>query len=183
MDENKIPEKQKKSIDFSIKAAWLAISKMYNYIGADFDITHSTGFVLLNIDREKGSPATSIAPMLGMEARSLTRMLKTMEEKGLIYRKPDGTDKRKVIIYLTEEGKVKRELARQSVKYFHKHVEERVGAEEMEIFFHVISQVHEVIDHLDETDAEREILGKAEERLPGKSFERKKSGNLNGKVK
>jgi len=158
-------QKRKLSVDFSIKATWLAISKMYNYIGSDFDVSHSTGLVLLNIDRDNGSPATKIAPLLGMEARSLTRMLKSMEEKGLIRRQPDLDDKRKVIIYLTEKGKEKRELARQSVKYFHGKVEEKVGTQEMEVFFHVIEQIHAVIQELNERDAEDNILGKAAENL------------------
>nr|MBX2840210.1 MarR family transcriptional regulator [Flammeovirgaceae bacterium] len=157
--------KQKRSIDFSIKATWLAISKMYNYIGSEFDITHSSGFVLLNIDRENGTPATKIAPLLGMEARSLTRMLKSMEEKGLICRKADKFDKRKVIIFLTDEGKVKRELARQSVKYFHSKIHEEVGEEELEVFFRVIENVHFVIEHLDEKDAEEKIFGEAQKKL------------------
>ncbi|MEM1137624.1 MAG: MarR family transcriptional regulator [Bacteroidota bacterium] len=152
-------DKKKKSVDFSIKAAWLAISKMYNYIGADFDITHSSGFVLLNIDREKGTPATKIAPLLGMEARSLTRMLKSIEEKGLIYRKSDKNDKRKVIIFLTEEGKKKRELARQSVKYFNRKLSNQISEGELQSFFKVIEKIHYVIENLDEHEAEEEILG------------------------
>ncbi len=152
-------EKKKKSVDFSIKAAWLAISKMYNYIGADFDITHSSGFVLLNIDRENGTPATKIAPLLGMESRSLTRMLKSIEEKGLIYRQSDDSDKRKVIIFLTEEGKKKRELARQSVKYFNRKLSQQVNQKELDTFFKVMDKIHSVIENLDEKEAEEEILG------------------------
>ena len=152
-------EKKKKSVDFSIKAAWLAISKMYNYIGADFDITHSSGFVLLNIDREIGTPATKIAPLLGMESRSLTRMLKSIEEKGLIYRQADEFDKRKVIIFLTEEGKKKRELARQSVKYFNRKLSQQVNEKEFQVFFKVIDKIHFVIENLDEKEAEEEIFG------------------------
>ena len=152
-------QKKKKSVDFSIKAAWLAISKMYNYVGADFDITHSSGFVLLNIDREVGTPATKIAPLLGMEARSLTRMLKSIEEKGLIYRKADKDDKRKVIIFLTEEGKKKRELARQTVKYFNRKLGCQVTQNELDVFFNVIDKIHYVIENLDEREAEEEILG------------------------
>ncbi len=152
-------DKKKRSVDFSIKAAWLAISKMYNYIGADFDITHSSGFVLLNIDREHGTPATKIAPLLGMESRSLTRMLKSIEEKGLIYRQSDKSDGRKVIIFLTEEGKKKRELARQSVKYFNRKLSALINPNEFDTFFNVIDKIHAVIENLDEREAETEILG------------------------
>ena len=37
---------------------------------------------------------------MGLEARSLTRMLKTMEEKKLIYREAGSVDKRSVRIFL-----------------------------------------------------------------------------------
>ncbi len=168
---------RKKSVDFSIKAAWLAISKMYNYIGADFDITHSTGFVLLNIDKENGSPATKIAPLLGMEARSLTRMLKSMEERGLICRKPDADDKRKVMIFLTDEGKKQRELARQTVKYFHGKVEERVGKQELEVFYHVMEQIHFTIEHLDDKEAEETIFGNTVAKLGLKNKSELKNNN------
>ncbi|PWJ39119.1 MarR family winged helix-turn-helix transcriptional regulator [Sediminitomix flava] len=140
-------EKQKKSIDFSIKATWLAISKMYNVLGGDYDITHSTGFVLLNIDKEHGTPATKIAPMMGMEARSLTRMLKTMEEKGFIYREADEHDRRKVMIKLTEEGRRRREMSKQTVKVFQGRINDVVTDREMQNFFKVIDKIHGVINH------------------------------------
>src|SRR6476469_7957839 len=107
--------KPEETVDYNIKVAWHAISRMYNTQAAQNDITTSIGYVLLNIDAEKGTPATKIAPLLGLEARSLTRMLKTLEEKGWIYRLGSATDKRYVNIYLTDQGKAKRELARKTV--------------------------------------------------------------------
>jgi DNA-binding MarR family transcriptional regulator len=73
------------TVDYNIKVAWHAISRMYNTQAAKHDITTSIGFVLLNIDQENGTPATKIAPLLGLETRSLTRILRSMEERGLIY--------------------------------------------------------------------------------------------------
>ena len=52
------------SIDFVMKAGWLAIAKMYNTIGSAYGITHSSGFVLINIDGYDGIPATKIAPLM-----------------------------------------------------------------------------------------------------------------------
>ena len=93
--------KKELTIDYNIKAAWHAIMRMYNQYGQDFDITASTGFVLLNIDSEQGTPATKIAPALGMESRSLTRMLKSLEEKGLFCCEnitPEGATHRKPML-------------------------------------------------------------------------------------
>ena len=107
---------REETVDYNIKGLWHGISRMYNQFGVEYDVTASTGFVLLNIDVDNGTPATKIAPLLGMESRSLTRMLKAMEEKGWVYRKKDPTDGRSVRVFLSEIGKKKRELSRRAVK-------------------------------------------------------------------
>ncbi|MBT1703124.1 MarR family winged helix-turn-helix transcriptional regulator, partial [Chryseosolibacter indicus] len=90
--------RREETVDYHIKAAWHAIARMYNQQAIKNDFTMSMGFVLLNINSEEGVPATKIAPLMGLEARSLTRLLKSMEEKGFIYRIGDASDKRLVRI-------------------------------------------------------------------------------------
>lgn len=132
--------KREETVDYNIKVAWHSISRMYNQYGANFDITASTGFVLLNIDVDNGTPATKIAPMLGMESRSLTRMLKTMEDKKWIYREKDQDDGRSVRIFLTVLGQEKREISRLSVKAFNMKVREQISEAEF-LSFVKVSQV------------------------------------------
>ncbi|GAA4378031.1 MarR family winged helix-turn-helix transcriptional regulator [Hymenobacter koreensis] len=134
------------TVDYNIKVAWHAISRMYNVQAAKHDITTSIGFVLLNIDQENGTPATKIAPLLGLETRSLTRILRSMEEKGLIYKQADTQDKRSVRIFLTEEGQRKKEVSRQTVRHFNLNVRERIPADQLEVFFRVISQITSSIE-------------------------------------
>jgi len=138
--------KKEQTIDYNIKVTWHAIMRMYNQYGYDFDITASTGFVLLNIDSEEGTPATKIAPALGMESRSLTRMLKSLEDKGWICRKPDENDKRSIRIFLTPLGKEKRELSRRAVREFNFIVAEKISDEEMKVFFKVLNEISSVIE-------------------------------------
>lgn len=138
--------KKEETVDYHVKVAWHAISRMYNQGGTNAGITASTGFVLLNIDIDEGTPATKIAPMLGMEARSLTRMLKNLEESALIYRKQDSQDKRSVKIFLTEEGKEKRSFARKAVIYFNDQVRKKVSDEKLKAFFEVMTAVDNVIE-------------------------------------
>jgi DNA-binding MarR family transcriptional regulator len=139
-------DKKKKSVDFALKATWLAVAKMYNTLGTEYDVSHSIGFVLLNIDAETGTPATKIAPLMGMEARSLTRILKSLEEEGLIERQSDEDDKRKVIIKLTKAGLKKREISKLAVKEFNKRVTEVVPQKKLDVFFEVIDQINKVVD-------------------------------------
>ncbi|WP_436514460.1 MarR family winged helix-turn-helix transcriptional regulator [Ekhidna sp. To15] len=138
--------KREETVDYNIKGLWHSISRMYNQYGASYDITASTGFVLLNIDVDKGTPATKIAPLLGMESRSLTRMLKAMEEKGWVYREKDPTDGRSVRIFLSEVGKEKRELSRRAVREFNSKVRTSISEEKLNDFFSVVSQINEIID-------------------------------------
>jgi DNA-binding MarR family transcriptional regulator len=140
--------KKEETVDYPIKSAWHAISRMYNQQAAEEGFTTAIGFVLININSKEGTPATKIAPLIGLETRSLTRMLKTMEEKGLIYKKADPVDKRSVRMFLTEEGKRKKEISVQSVKRFNELVRAALTEEELPSFFGVISKIQKVIDQI-----------------------------------
>lgn len=138
--------KPEETVDYNIKVAWHAISRMYNTQAAQNDITTSIGFVLLNIDQEKGTPATKIAPLLGLETRSLTRILRSMEEKGLIYKQADSVDKRSVRIFLTPLGLEKKEVSRQTVRHFNLKMRERIPQSQLEVFFKVATQITGMIE-------------------------------------
>lgn len=138
--------RREETVDYNIKATWHAIYRMYNQQALKNNITTSIGFVLLNIDSETGTPATKIAPLLGLEARSLTRMLKSMEDKNLIYKQQDPVDKRLVRVFLTEEGKVKKEISRKTVIKFNKVVNSNINKDKMAIFFDVLHQINYLID-------------------------------------
>jgi DNA-binding MarR family transcriptional regulator len=142
------PMKKEETVDYPIKSAWHAISRMYNQQAAEEGFTTAIGFVLININSKEGTPATKIAPLIGLETRSLTRMLKTMEEKGLIYKKADPVDKRSVRMFLTDEGKRKKEISVQSVKRFNEQVRAALTEEELGSFFGVISKIQKVIDQI-----------------------------------
>jgi DNA-binding MarR family transcriptional regulator len=82
---------------------------------------------------------------MGMEATSLTRTLKSMEEKGLIIRKKNPDDGRGVLIYLTDFGKEKRELSKNTVLCFNEKVKQKVTPEQLEHFAEVAEVIHELI--------------------------------------
>ncbi|MFD2203856.1 MarR family winged helix-turn-helix transcriptional regulator [Shivajiella indica] len=140
--------KREETVDYHIKSAWHAISRMYNQKAALEGFTTSIGFVLININSKEGTPATKIAPLMGLEARSLTRMLKNMEEKGYIYKQPDPVDKRSVRIFLTPEGKKKKEISIKTIKEFNLMVREVVSEEELQTFFGVFQKINKVIENL-----------------------------------
>lgn len=132
-------------MDFVLRHLWHKISRLYNQKAADYGVTISVGFILLNVDKD-GTPSTQLGPKMGMEPTSLSRTLKTMEENGLIYRKADERDKRKVLIYLTDEGIEKRRIARQVVLDFNDSVMSSVPKGKLKTFFEVAEKLDKAID-------------------------------------
>jgi MarR family transcriptional regulator, organic hydroperoxide resistance regulator len=138
--------RREETVDHHIKAAWHAISRMYNQQAAAYDATMAMGFVLLTINAEEGTPATKIAPLMGLEARSLTRLLNTLEQQNMIYREADSIDKRSVRIWLTQEGRSKREKAKETVLLFNASVREVIPKEKLDVFFDVMQTILQVVE-------------------------------------
>lgn len=136
---------KEKTIDYLLRTTWQAVSRMYNEEAAKYGGSMAIGFALLSIDKEDGTPSTSISARMGMEATSLTRTLKSLEEKGLIIRKPNPNDGRGVLIYLTEEGKTKRELSKQTVLKFNETVRQYIAEEKLQHFLEVTETINELI--------------------------------------
>lgn len=150
--------KREETVDYHIKSAWHAISRMYNQQAAEEGFTTAIGFVLININSKEGIPATKIAPLIGLETRSLTRMLKTMEEKGLIYKQADPFDKRSVRIFLTEEGKEKKERSINTIMDFNQQVREVVSEADLETFFGVFEKIQMVIEQVNGSEINKPIF-------------------------
>ena len=134
-----------KSIDLQLRATWQAVAKMYNEQAIKHDSTMATAFVLLNIDVEKGTPSTALGPSMGMEPTSLSRILKTMEDKGAICREKNPEDGRSVIIKLTEYGKEMRTVSKGHVIKFNNTVVENITPKELESFFKVMDTINKLI--------------------------------------
>ena len=127
---------KKKTIDASLRTTWNAVSKMYNREASKFDSTMAMGFALLNIEAE-GTPSSSLGPKLGMESTSLSRLLKSMENKKMIKRVPNPSDGRSVLIFLTPFGKEKRDDSRLVVLNFNHVIENQLSDIQIKHFFEV----------------------------------------------
>ncbi|MAM19436.1 MAG: MarR family transcriptional regulator [Christiangramia sp.] len=136
---------KEKTIDYVLRATWMGVSKMYNEEAGKAGSTMATGFALLSIDPENGTPSTSLGPKMGMEATSLSRILKTMEEKGLIIRKRNPNDGRSVLIHLTDFGKEMRDYSKRVVLRFDEAVKENVSEEDLKTFIEVANTIMDLI--------------------------------------
>lgn len=152
MTHNNSPLPNQVYLDFAIRFSWHRLSRMYNFVAAEHGITINIGAILLNVDKE-GTPSTQLGPKMGMEPTSLSRTLKTMEEDGLIERRIDDLDKRKVLIFLTQAGVQKRKLIKSVVNNFNSKIQRIIDPEKLEICLEVLETINKQIEtELDETN-------------------------------
>ncbi len=133
------------TIDYALRATWQAVARMYNEEAKKFDSTMAVGFTLLSVDPKTGTPSTALGPKMGMEATSLSRILKRMEELGLIERKPNPNDGRGVLIHLTDFGLEKRKDSKDAVLQFNETVRANVSQEKLDCYFEVMETINQLI--------------------------------------
>ena len=137
---------KEKTIDYVLRTTWLTVQKMYNEEAAKFEATMATAFTLLSIDPKRGTPSTSLGPKMGMESTSLSRILKTLEERKLIKRGPNPEDGRGVLIHLTDLGLLKRDESRQRVFTFNNKIKSEIDVEKLNHFYDVSESILELIN-------------------------------------
>ncbi len=133
------------TIDYALRATWQAVSKMYNEEAKNYGVTMAIGFTLLSIDPKQGTPSTALGPKMGMEATSLSRILKNIEERGFIQRKPNPKDGRGVLIHLTALGLEKRKESKDVVLRFNDVVKANVSEENLDGFFKTVDIINKLI--------------------------------------
>lgn len=146
MNQDVFLEVAEKMVVYQLRSKWLAISKMYNEMASKEGGTLSMAFILLTIDDAEGTLVTKIAPRMGMEPNSLSRILRSMQKMGVIYRRKDKQDKRKVYMCLTDYGLMKRKEALRAVFSLEKSIYELSTPEKMNSFFEVVSKIPEAIE-------------------------------------
>jgi len=83
---------------------------------------------------------------MGMEPNSLSRLINSLEEKGLVVRKKDKADKRQVFICLTDQGRDMRELAYKVVFNLNNRLLQEIDPKKMQAFFEVMGQVNAIVE-------------------------------------
>jgi len=133
------------TIDWALRATWQAVTRMYNEEAKNYGLTMAIGFTLLSIDSRKGTPSTALGPRMGMESTSLSRILKTIEERGYIERRPNPNDGRGVLIHLTALGLEKRKESKEVVMRFNEVVKTRLNEKDLEGFFKTTDAINKLI--------------------------------------
>ena len=133
------------TIDWALRATWQAVTRMYNEEAKNYGLTMAIGFTLLSIDSKKGTPSTALGPRMGMESTSLSRILKSIEDRGYIERRPNPNDGRGVLIHLTALGLEKRKESKGVVMRFNETVKEHLNDKDLEGFYRTSEIINKLI--------------------------------------
>ncbi len=130
-----------------IRSSWIELFKFYNDQASKEGGTLSMAFVLLTVNEKYGTPVTKIAPRMNMEPNSLSRLLKSLEEKGFVLKRKDKIDKRKVYICLTKSGLKMRDKAVEKLFSLEKIIKSKISIEDLTTFFSVLDTLSQIIDN------------------------------------
>jgi len=132
-------------VEYSLRTSWQSIKTMYQDEASKYGVTYAIGFALLSIDPKKGTSSTSIGPIMGLEANSLSRLLKIMEINKFIIRKPNPNDGRGVIVLLTKEGLKKRDITKNKVIKFNRLIEDNISKKDLTVFLKTTNKIKNLI--------------------------------------
>ncbi len=83
----------------------LAIRLEKNVTKAGFDLSAPQVILLVHIEDAEGINQQTLTNHLARDKTAITRCIDSLEEKNLVVRVPDKTDRRQNMIYLTQKGK------------------------------------------------------------------------------
>ena len=120
----------------------------------------SAVILLKHIEMEEGCSQQVLTDHLFLDKTTVTRCLDGLEERRLVVRKPDRSDRRRNCIYLTKKGRDFIAPLAKTLRQTEHQALAGVRAEDISICKRVLSQVRR---NLDPTD-ERESSGQAREK-------------------
>ncbi|QRN03906.1 MarR family transcriptional regulator [Legionella sp. MW5194] len=95
--------------------------KRANELLKPHDINHAYTFILMELLNQDGLTQTELVQRIDVEQPTAVRTLDRMARDGFIYRQPSPTDRRAVLIYLSEKGKQTESMLADNAKRLNEH--------------------------------------------------------------
>lgn len=135
-----------------LRRQWVSTFHRFGHfnMGVLFDDLSRREFMTLEVLRhhqgENGLSVSELAEELRVSSPAVSRMLRTLENKGFVERKVDGADRRNTWVYLTENGKNSCLDANQRMNDFFCGIVEEMGVEKMQQLFHLWLDLSDAIE-------------------------------------
>jgi len=120
------------------------MDQMFGRVVQPLGLTIIEWYILRALYERDGQHASELARAVGRAATSFTPNLDKLQEKGLIERRPDPSDRRAVHIYLTQAAEECREDIVSSAEKVDNQLQTMFDAKEYDIFQHVLAQLQSI---------------------------------------
>lgn len=145
----------KRKIGFEIKSTSNRISRQILYFSAINEserLTGMHGWVLgfLYDNRDRDIFQKDLENIIETRKSSITNMLQTMEQNGLIVRQSVDKDARLKKIVLTQKGIDLQSRIKYTLNNFEENLKEGISNEEIEVFYKVLEKINKNLDKIGE---------------------------------
>ncbi|CAK7257913.1 MULTISPECIES: homoprotocatechuate degradation operon regulator HpaR [unclassified Shinella] len=142
-DETKdaLPRERRRSLAIGLLKAREAVMSHFRPILADHDVTEQQWRVIRALSEAGTLDATEVAEKAFILAPSLTRMLRSLEERGLITRHKDREDGRRVLLRLAPAGQAVIDEVMPDSRRVYADIDARFGAERVEELLDMLEEL------------------------------------------
>ncbi len=128
----------------NIEQAYRHLEQVYDRLVNPIGLSVLEWYTLRALYDEDGQSASHLAARVCRHPSSITALLDRMEEKGLLRRQIDATDRRCVRIFLTDRGRAYRDQVESVASQLDDLLSGLVTPEQMDAFLHVLSVLQNV---------------------------------------
>ncbi len=129
------------SIWCNLDIALRNLDQVYGQIIEPLGLTVIEWYILRSLYEQDGQHASELARAVGRAATSFTPILDKLQNKDMIERRPDASDRRAVRIYLTSKGNSQREQILASADQVDTRIRKSVSAGDFKGFQSVLSNL------------------------------------------
>lgn len=105
MDDNLPQSGLSQMLCFDVYGTNLAFGRLYKPLLEPLGLTYPQYLVLVTLWQQDGQSVGQIGEVLGLDSSTLTPLIKRLQTAGLVTRKRDSNDERRVLVGLTDKGR------------------------------------------------------------------------------
>lgn len=117
------------------------LDQIFGRVVQPLGLTIIEWYILRALYERDGQHASELARAVGRAATSFTPNLDKLQEKGLIERRPDPSDRRAVHIYLTQQAEEYREDILESAERIDQQISQLFEEQEFDVFQRVLLEL------------------------------------------
>lgn len=140
-DETPLPRDAQRSLPLALLRSREVVMARFRPMLAGYDLTDQQWRVIRVLAEKSPRDATEVAQEAFILAPSLTRIIRSLEERGLITRQRDAEDARRAVLALTASGRDLVATITPHSRRIYADLEERYGRERMESLLDLLGEL------------------------------------------